>query len=116
MPVAKGLTKRVANGRRSTKTVFTSAQEAFLAEVGAERDNDQTTKTRWALDFHAAKLGEMPPRATERKSAAKPGRPQSAVLRRWWLISVALRHRCHRPGRPRARADSPGSPRARRRR
>ena len=29
---------------------------AFLAEVGAERDNDQQTKTRWALDYYAAKL------------------------------------------------------------
>jgi hypothetical protein len=29
---------------------------AFLAEVGAERDLGQQTKTRWALDFHAARL------------------------------------------------------------
>ncbi|MCU0767186.1 MAG: hypothetical protein MUE39_07410 [Gammaproteobacteria bacterium] len=29
---------------------------AFLAEVGAERDTDQQTKTRWALDYYAAKL------------------------------------------------------------
>jgi hypothetical protein len=29
---------------------------AFLAEVGAERDTDQQTKTRWALDWYAAKL------------------------------------------------------------
>jgi hypothetical protein len=29
---------------------------AFLAEVGAERDSDQQTKTRWALDYYAAKL------------------------------------------------------------
>jgi hypothetical protein len=29
---------------------------AFLAEVGAERDKGQLTKTRWALDHYASKL------------------------------------------------------------
>ena len=29
---------------------------AFLAEVGAERDKRQKTKTRWALDYHVARL------------------------------------------------------------
>jgi len=29
---------------------------AFLAEVGADRDNNQQTKTHWALDYYAAKL------------------------------------------------------------
>jgi hypothetical protein len=29
---------------------------AFLAEVGAERDTRQQTKTHWALDFYAAKI------------------------------------------------------------
>ena len=32
--------------------------KAFLAEVGAEHDSDQQTKTRWALDHHAAKIRE----------------------------------------------------------
>jgi len=27
---------------------------AFLAEVGAEQDLEQQTKTRWALNYHAA--------------------------------------------------------------
>lgn len=31
---------------------------AFLAEVGAEQDAEQQTKTRWALDHYAAKLHE----------------------------------------------------------
>jgi len=35
---------------------------AFLAEVGAERDNDQQTKTRWALDYYVAKLARTPAR------------------------------------------------------
>lgn len=30
--------------------------KAFLVEVGAEHDRDQQTKTRWALDHHAAKI------------------------------------------------------------
>ncbi len=29
---------------------------AFLGELGAERDNAQQTKTRWALDYYAGKL------------------------------------------------------------
>jgi hypothetical protein len=39
---------------------------AFLAEVGAERDRSQQTKTRWALDYYVARLAR--PRA--RKAAA----------------------------------------------
>lgn len=31
---------------------------AFLKEVGANRDSRQQTKTRWALDYYAAKLRE----------------------------------------------------------
>lgn len=31
---------------------------AFLAEVGAEQDAEQQTKTRWALDYYAAKPHE----------------------------------------------------------
>lgn len=31
---------------------------AFLAEVGAERDNEQQTKTRWAIDYYAARIGK----------------------------------------------------------
>ena len=35
---------------------------AFLAEVGAERDAAQQAKTRWALDYYAARLrGKRPP-------------------------------------------------------
>jgi hypothetical protein len=31
---------------------------AFLAEVGAERDTEQKTKTRWALDYYVSKLAQ----------------------------------------------------------
>jgi hypothetical protein len=34
---------------------------AFLAEVGAERDLEQQTKTRWALDHHARLLSMQTP-------------------------------------------------------
>jgi len=40
---------------------------AFLAEVGADRDNDQQTKTRWALEYYAARLA----RPSTPKAAAK---------------------------------------------
>lgn len=46
---------------------------AFLAEVGAERDADQQAKTRWALDYYAAKHLSKPEPAAARK-AAKPKR------------------------------------------
>lgn len=44
---------------------------AFLAEVGAERDTKEQTKTRWALDYYVAKLA--PPavkRPASRRKAA----------------------------------------------
>jgi hypothetical protein len=31
---------------------------AFLAEVGAERDVAQQAKTRWALEYYAARMGK----------------------------------------------------------
>lgn len=40
---------------------------AFLAELGAERDNAQQTKTRWALDYYAGKL----PRGAKARSSRK---------------------------------------------
>jgi hypothetical protein len=47
---------------------------AFLAEVGAERDNEQQTKTRWALEFYAGKLARKAPRKAPRKVPRKaPG-------------------------------------------
>ena len=49
---------------------------AFLAEVGAERDRDQQTKTRWALEFYAAKLA--PRRPAGKKKAGKRRRPARA--------------------------------------
>jgi len=36
---------------------------AFLAEVGAERDKREQTKTRWALGHYAAKLAPQPAQA-----------------------------------------------------
>ena len=39
---------------------------AFLAEAGAERDLEQQTKTRWALQYHADLL--------RAGAVAKPGR------------------------------------------
>ena len=53
---------------------------AFLAEVGAERDRDQQSKTRWALDYYVAKLARAPARrAPVRKSSRLPARASSAA-------------------------------------
>ncbi len=43
---------------------------AFLAEVGAERDTNQQTKTRWALDYYVGKLA----RPSARVGASAAGR------------------------------------------
>jgi hypothetical protein len=48
---------------------------AFLAEVGAERDQDQQTKTRWALEYYVAKLkGPAVRKAPPTKKRAKSNR------------------------------------------
>jgi hypothetical protein len=67
---------------------------AFLAEVGAERDKGQQTKTRWALDFYASKL---------RRSAGGPGAKRS---------KADTKAKAAKPKAAKARAKSP----ARRRR
>jgi hypothetical protein len=58
---------------------------AFLAEVGAERDRDQQTKTRWALEFYAAKYapkeGAARPAAGAAKRAPKRA-PVNSVARK----------------------------------
>jgi hypothetical protein len=41
---------------------------AFLAELGAERDNAQQMKTRWALDYYAGKLPRGAEGGTSKKS------------------------------------------------
>ncbi len=62
---------------------------AFLAEVGAERDENQQAKTRWALDYFAAKAKQKAP-AGARAKARKPA------------------GRVTKSGRPAGRASSPG--------
>ena len=46
---------------------------AFLAEVGAERDNEQQTKTRWALSYYAEQHAKGAGKA--QSAGAKPGGP-----------------------------------------
>jgi hypothetical protein len=61
---------------------------AFLAEVGAERDENQQAKTRWALDYFAAKAKQKAAagaRAKARKPAGrvtKSGRPAGRAAAR----------------------------------
>jgi hypothetical protein len=45
---------------------------AFLAEVGAERDKDQQTKTRWALEYYVSKLAKPRDRKAAAKATTKP--------------------------------------------
>jgi hypothetical protein len=43
---------------------------AYLAEVGAERDDNEQTKTRWAMSYYAAKLQPSTP-ARRRRASTK---------------------------------------------
>jgi hypothetical protein len=43
---------------------------AYLAEVGAERDDSEQTKTRWAMGYYAAKLGSAPATGKTRPTPA----------------------------------------------
>jgi hypothetical protein len=53
---------------------------AFLAEVGAERDKEQQTKTRWALAYYAGKHAKATT-AGERQSAVVPTKAAKAPAR-----------------------------------
>jgi len=49
---------------------------AFLAEVGAERDKSQQTKTRWALEYYVGKLARPPARKTAADKGSAPSAPR----------------------------------------
>jgi hypothetical protein len=51
---------------------------AFLAEVGAERDNNQQAKTHWALDHYAARLRKKAASRAAAKPAGKRARRKTA--------------------------------------
>jgi hypothetical protein len=46
---------------------------AFLAEVGAERNLEQQTKTRWALAYYARKQATASHKTSAEKSKARTG-------------------------------------------
>jgi hypothetical protein len=54
---------------------------AFLAEVGAERDKEQQTKTRWALEYYVAKLANDAPTGKGRAKAAGKARPRKPAAK-----------------------------------
>ena len=72
---------------------------AFLAEMGAERDKDEQAKTRWALDFYAAKLA--------RRSSRKSGGKKAAARRRWARRRRARRRRASAPPRQNSACELP---------
>ena len=58
---------------------------AFLAEVGVERDKDEQSKTRWALDYYVARLahpkarGPSASRTSASRAPRRPARKSSAA-------------------------------------
>lgn len=59
--------------------VATAGFMAFLAEVGADKDNEQQTKTRWALSYYAAKQAAAPRRQAAAKSRSKAAGAKKAA-------------------------------------
>lgn len=83
---------------------------AFLAEVGAERDRNQQTKTRWALDYYVAKLAQpVARRRSANAAAAGPGRrtPDAAARKRAVAAPAAG---VRTPGAPTMRRRAPANP------
>jgi len=54
---------------------------AFLAEVGAEHDNEQQTKTRWALSYYAGKYAAASRQGARAKSNSKGAGAKKAAKR-----------------------------------
>ena len=54
---------------------------AFLAEVGAERDNEQQTKTRWALSYYAGKHAPASRQGASAKSKSRLAGAKKAAKR-----------------------------------
>ena len=54
---------------------------AFLAEVGAEHDNEQQTKTRWALSYYAGKYAATSRQGAPAKSKSKGAGAKKAAKR-----------------------------------
>jgi len=52
---------------------------AFLAEVGAERDRSQQSKTRWVLDYYVGKLARPPARKVAADAAFTKKAPRPAA-------------------------------------
>jgi hypothetical protein len=59
--------------------VATAGFMAFLAEVGADRDGEQQTKTRWALSYYAGKQAKVPRRGAAVKSRSKAAGAKKAA-------------------------------------
>jgi hypothetical protein len=55
---------------------------AFLAEFGAERDKNQQTKTRWALDYYVARLARPPARRLPSARGSARRTPATRAKRR----------------------------------
>jgi hypothetical protein len=67
---------------------------AFLAEFGAERDKNQQTKTRWALDYYVRKLARPAARKTATAKRAVRKAPEKSARK-----SSSARSRRRPPGR-----------------
>lgn len=55
---------------------------AFLAEVGAEKDDQQQTKTRWAMDYYIAKIEAAAAPAVPAAATRRPAKAATAPSRR----------------------------------
>jgi len=59
--------------------VATAGFMAFLAEVGADKDKEQQTKTRWALSYYAGKHATAPRPAAAKSQSKSAGAKKAAT-------------------------------------
>jgi hypothetical protein len=80
---------------------------AYLAEVGAERDRSEQTKTRWALEYYAAKLTSAPAAGAAKAPAARRAAATTAAAKRAPATKAATKKSVTKPApqpTPRRRA------------
>jgi hypothetical protein len=82
--------------------------QAYLAELGAERDSDEQAKTRWALSFYADKLrAEAKKQAAAKKASAARKKSSSTKA------SAVKKNAASQPGAKKAAAPRKAAGKAR---
>lgn len=82
---------------------------AFLSELGAERDNAQQAKTRWALEYYAGRASPAG-RGKEKAKPPKGKKERRKPVEAKTKAKPAIKSKPAVKGRPSARAKPPAAP------